>query len=190
MKYAAILLNALAALLLGWGVTGVYSLIAQRPQPARAATVELKPLPASAVTDRQQVDSTLAAIARINDTLRELAPASSRALVAEPAPGTPGSDGPTMPQRTVTLLMQQGDGYVAVIDGQLVHSGARLKGGGRVLKIGPTQVVVREASGRQTLSVPVDQLRVGTLRSAAAPDATAARRQFDASAPLRAGDAP
>ncbi|GAA6121391.1 hypothetical protein [Acidovorax sp. FG27] len=188
MKYAAIVLNALAALLLGWGAAGIYALLAQRPAQVRPAVVELKPLPPTAVTDRQQVEGTLAAIGRINAALQTMGTAGSRALVAEPAPGTPGVvGGPVMPQRTVTLLMQQGDGYVAMIDDQLVRPGARLRDGGRVIQIGPDKVVVRETTGRQTLSVPVGQLRVGTLRSADAPSATGTRQQFNATPPSLVG---
>lgn len=187
MKYAAIVLNALAALLLGWGAAGIYTLLAQRPAQVRPAVVELKPLPPTAVTDRQQVEGTLAAIGRINAALQTMGTAGSRALVAEPAPGTPGAVGPVMPQRTVTLLMQQGDGYVAMIDDQLVRQGALLRGGGRVIQIGPDKVVVRETTGRQTLSVPVGQLRVGTLRSAEAPSATGTRQQFNATPPSLVG---
>ena len=187
MKYAAIVLNALAALLLGWGAAGIYALLAQRPAQVRPAVVELKPLPPTAVTDRQQVEGTLAAIGRINAALQTMGTAGSRALVAEPVPGTPGAVGPVMPQRTVTLLMQQGEGYVAMIDDQLVRQGALLRGGGRVIQIGPDKVVVRETTGRQTLSVPVGQLRVGTLRSAEAPSATGTRQQFNATPPSLVG---
>ncbi len=189
MKYAALTLNALAVALLGWGLVGVYTLLNQRAPQARVPLVELKALPARAVTDRQQVAVTLDAIGRINDRMRTLAPVAERPLVALPALGTPGAVGPTMPLRTVTMLVQQGNEFVAVIDDQLVRQGARLAGGGRVVKIERDQVVVREASGRQTLSVPVDRLRVGTLRSLGAPDATTTRQQFDAPSPLR-GDAP
>ena len=189
MKYAALTLNALAVVLLGWGLVGVYTLLTQRTPQARVPVVELKTLPARAVTDRQQVALTLDAIGRINDRMRALAPVAERALVTVPALGTPGAVGPTMPVRTVTMLVQQDNEFVAMIDDQLVRPGARLAGGGRVLKIDRNQVVVREASGQQTLSVPVDGLRVGTLRSLNAPGTTTTRQQFNAPQPLR-GDAP
>ncbi len=188
MKYAALLLNALALMLLGWGLFALYGLLTPRAPVARVPMVELGSPPPRAATDRKQVAATLDAIAQINQRMHTLAPVSDRPLVAVPALGTPGAEGPTMPQRSVTMLMRQGDGYVAMVDDRLVRQGDRLDGGGRVLKIDRSQVVVRETSGRQTLTIPVDRLRVGTLRSAAAPDTTAARRQFNA--PARVGEAP
>lgn len=179
MKYAALMLNALALMLLGWGLFALYGLLTPRVPQARVAMVELAPLPARAATDRQQVADTLDAIARINERMRTLAPVSARPMVAVPALGTPGSVGPTMPRRSVTMVVRQGNEFVAMVDDQLVRQGDRLRNGGKVVKIDSSQVVIREGSGLQTLSMPVDRLRVGTMRSTQAPDATAADRQFD-----------
>lgn len=187
MKYAALMLNALALALLGWGLFALYGLLTPRVPQARVPMVELAPLPARVATDRKQVAATLDAIARIDERMRTLAPVSARPLVALPAVGTPGAAGPTMPLRSLTMLMRQGDEFVAMVDNQLVRRGDRLRDGGRVLKIDAGQVVVREASGRQTLSVPTDRLRVGTLRALEAPDATAAQRQFNAPAAVVPG---
>jgi len=188
MKYAALALNAVAVALLGWGLVGVYGLLSHRALPERVGQVELKPLPDRTMGNRQQIAATLEAIEQVNQRLHSTPAASGRPLVAVPAPGMPGAGGPSMPPRSVTVLLQSNGEHVAVVDDRLVRQGGRLSGGGRVVKVGRDQVQVRESNGRQTLSVPVERLRVGTLRSAAAPDTTQARQQFDAPRPLVAGE--
>ena len=100
----------------------------------------------------------------------------------------PGADddGSTDPQRLIALPVPGSDvwavckcraapchciwtiwplsGSLWVIDGQLARQGARLEGGGRVVQVRPSEAVVTERLGRQTLTLPQGELRVGTLR--------------------------
>ena len=171
MKYAALLLNAFAVLMLVWGLTGVASFTGARAPQLRLPAVELKPMADKDLLEQGDILKALQAIGRLDASPLPVRGASHPELVSQPAPGAPGSGGPLMPQRRVTLLVDGPDGYVAMIDGQLVRAGQRLSAGGKVTGFQGTQILVQEKNGRQTLSVPLDGLRVGTLR---APHAEAA----------------
>ena len=168
MKYAALLLNAAALLLLGWTLTGVISLMGGRIPLVRPPMIELKPLVDKYV--QEQADS-MVALQTLNGLKirnEKMGGAPDPSLVALPAPGTPGSEGTLMPERQLTLLAHTADESVAVVDGRLVRGGQRVSGGGRIGGIRESKVMVSEKTGRQTLAVPLESLRVGTLR---APDA-------------------
>lgn len=192
MKYVALTLQTLALLLVGYALFGLYGLsqrtLANRP----SAAVTLRPLPERAAVDGGVV-ATLDAIGQLGARARAARAAGGGAglpLLALAPPGTPGAVGPAMPQRDVTMLLQGDAGPLAMIDDRLVGVGARLPGGGRVLSIGRDQVLVRETQGRQTLSVPIDRLRVGVLRSRVAPAATVTQQRFEAGARFDTTPAP
>ena len=63
MKYAALLLNGLAILLLGWGLYGVFQLTQARTPSMRPLTIELTPLPAALRTDQARVTEAFGAMA-------------------------------------------------------------------------------------------------------------------------------
>ena len=70
-----------------------------------------------------------------------------------------------------------------VIDGQLAQQGARLEGGGRVVRVRPNEALVTERLGRQKLTLPEDELRVGTLRWPDGSLASINTQQFRAGLP-------
>jgi hypothetical protein len=185
MKYAALTLNALALLLVGYALFGVYSALRQPGSASRVPGVQLRTLPERTVSNAD-VTATSEAITRLNERtyggravggldLIAVAPRSSSAQSA-----LPGAAIASMPARNVTMLIQSNGVRTAMIDNQLVRSGAALVGGGRVTSISADRVQVREANGSQTLRLPVDRLRVGTLRSENAPNATLSERRLNA----------
>lgn len=172
MKYAALLLSALALALLGWGLTGLGSTIKMRAVPVRPPALELKPLAEKDTQEQADIFAALKAISGLAAQRSSGASTTGMPLVALPVPGAPGSDGPLIPTRRVTLLLRSGTEAMAVVDGTMVKEGQRLAGGGRVRKIGDGGVLLSETNGRQTLGVPLDTLRVGTLHrpNSKAPD--------------------
>jgi len=70
-----------------------------------------------------------------------------------------------------------------VIDGRLLRQGARLEGGGKVVRVEPNEVLVAERLGRQKLTLPTDQLRVGTLRWSDGSLASTSTQVFKAGVP-------
>lgn len=187
MKYAALTLNALALLLVGYALFGIYSLLAQRPPVSRLPVVELKPLPERALTEGQVAD-TLDAISLLVRRTQPGQAVGGQKLLAIATPGLPGAtaSGTSMPQREVTMLVHSNDAVAAVIDNRLVRVGTLLPEGGQVLAISTNHVVVREHNGSQTLTVPFERLRVGTLRANDAPNTTTTQQQFNARSPLPA----
>jgi hypothetical protein len=188
MKYAAITLNALALLLVGYALFGVYSLMAQRTPISRSPVLELKPMPERALTE-EQVAGTLDAISLLVQRAKPSQRISERTLLAVPRAGDleTGANAAVMPQRDVTMVVQSNGTMAAVIDNRLVRVGEALPNGGRVLRIAADHVLVRERTGRQTLSLPFERLQVGTLRTAEAPKTTVAQQQLNADvrAPVR-----
>lgn len=181
MKYAALTLNVLALLLVGYTLFGIYSLMAQRAPTSRLPVVELKLMPERALTEAQ-VAATLDAISLLAQRTKPVQGVSGRTLIAVGPSGGPDKDAKTtvMPQRDVTMLVQSNGAMAAMIDNLLVGVGEVLPDGGRVLHIAADHVVVRERNGRQTLALPFERLQVGTLRAADAPKTTLAKQQFNA----------
>ncbi|MBV8619548.1 MAG: hypothetical protein JOY84_11850 [Curvibacter sp.] len=184
MKYAALCLNTLALILLAWGLYGIAGLVGARLPSSRLPAVELRPLPDKALADQKQVNSTLDTLAQFADRQAFAREANEMTLLAVPPLGTPGAGGPSMPRREVTLLARTSDGEIAVVDGRLVRKGARLADGGRLSRLTEDSVVVTEKQGRQTLSLPLEQLRVGTLRAPNAGPANAIDQHFKPEAVL------
>lgn len=184
MKYAALWLNTLALVLVIWGLYGIWGLVGARLPSASLPVVELRALPDKALAEQKQVNATLDTLAQFADRQAFAREANDMTLLALPPLGAPGAGGPTMPHREVTLLARSGDDDIAVVDGQLVRRGARLHDGGRLSRLQDDHVVVTEKQGRQTLSLPLTQLRVGTLRAPDAVPTTAARQQFKPEAAL------
>jgi hypothetical protein len=165
VKYAALLLNTLALGLLAWALAGVTSVVGGRSAPSRMPMVEVKPLPDKDVQEQASIMTALQAINSLRTRGDQTSSYSTAGLIAQPAPGAPGTDGPLLPERKVTMVMHSADGAVAVVDGHLVRSGQRLGDGGRIGAIREDRLVVAEKNGRQTMKLPVDGLRVGTLRA-------------------------
>ncbi len=182
MKYAALWLDAVIVLILAWSIYALSATATRRLVLPRVPAAELRSTPGKPLADERQVAATLRTIGQFAQR-RDYGP---RDLVALPARGiltAAGTrvavQGPTMPNRELTVRMQSDAGQLAVIDGQLVRKGSLLPEGGKVLHLEPGAVVVQERNGRQKLTVPVDSMRVGTLRAADATGATVRERQFD-----------
>lgn len=169
MKYAALLLNTLALGLLAWALAGLTSVMGGRSAPSRMPVVEVKPLPEKDVQEQAAIMTALQAINSLRTRGDQASSYSIAGLIAQPVPGAPGTDGPLLPERKVTMVMHSAEGAVAVVDGRLVRSGQRIGDGGRIGAIREDKLVVTEKNGRQTMKLPIDGLRVGTLRAADAP---------------------
>jgi hypothetical protein len=127
MKNAALLLNGIAILLLGWGLYGVYQLSQARAPMVRPLSVELAPLPVALRNDQARVVEAFGAMARIQD-LGATAGTDPLQLIALPAPGSQVVGSVQMPSRSMSLHLDNlaAETQTVVIDGQLVRQGARL----------------------------------------------------------------
>ncbi len=184
MKYAALLLNGLALLLLGWGLYGVVQLSQARTPSMRPMTTELAPLPPALRNDQARVADAFGAMERIQAQASS-AGTDPLGLIALPVPGSDVVGSVQMPRRSLSLHLDDlaTDRQSVVIDGQLARQGARLEGGGRVVRVKPTEAVVTERLGRQTLTLPSGELRVGTLRWADGSLASINTQEFRAGLP-------
>lgn len=184
MKYAALLLNGLALLLLGWGLYGVVQLSQARTPSIRPVTTELAPLPPALRNDQARVADAFGAMERIQAQASS-AGTDPLGLIALPVPGSEVVGSVQMPRRSLSLHLDDlaMDRQSVVIDGQLTRQGARLEGGGRVVRVKPTEAVVTERLGRQTLTLPSGELRVGTLRWADGSLASINTQEFRAGLP-------
>ncbi|MDP3226536.1 MAG: hypothetical protein Q8N13_00990 [Acidovorax sp.] len=165
MKYAALLLNGLAILLLGWGLYGVFQLTQARTPSVRPLTMELSPLPLALRNDQARVVDAFGAMSRIQ-TQTASAGTDPQRLIALPVPGSDVVGSVQMPRRSLSVHLDNlgAETQSVVIDGHLARQGTRLDGGGRVVRVRPNEAVVTERLGRQTLVLPADEMRVGTLR--------------------------
>lgn len=180
MKYAALILNALTLLLLGWGLYGLVQLTGVRSPSVRPVTMELTPLPPSAQAEQTKVAEALEAMRRMapgNDAVKT---ASASGLLSVPAPGTPQVGSVQMPQRSMSVHLENvlTDRQTVVIDSRLVQRGDRLADGGRVQRVRSNEATVSEKNGKQILVLPVDDMRVGTLRWADGSPASINTKEF------------
>ena len=184
MKYAALLLNGLAILLLGWGLYGVFQLSQARTPSLRPMTVELAPLPTALRTDQERVTEAFGAMSRIQ-AQTTTAGTDPQRLIALPVPGSDVVGSVQMPRRSLSLHLDDlaAEKQSVVIDGQLARRGTRLEGGGRVVRVDSNEAVVTERLGRQKLTLPSDELRVGTLRWADGSLASINTQEFRAGVP-------
>ena len=184
MKYAALLLNGLAVLLLGWGLYGVVQLSQVRTPSVRPVTTELSPLPPALRNDQARVVNAFGAMERIQAQASS-AGTDPLSLIALPVPGSDVVGSVQMPRRSLSLHLDDlaADRQSVVIDGHLARQGARLEGGGRVVRVRPTEAVVTERLGRQTLTLPEGDLRVGTLRWADGSLASVNSQEFRSGLP-------
>lgn len=179
MKYAALLLNGLAVLLLGWVLYGVAQLGQPRGAGLRPPMIELNPLPTG-------LDSNQAGFAEMLGTMSQLQTktrspeVSIEQLLPLPAPGVNVVDSIQMPKRSLSLHLENlaNDTQSVTIDGRLAQRGTRLAEGGRVSQIRTHGAVVTEQLGRQTLALPISELRIGTLRWADGSPASVSTQQF------------
>jgi len=165
MKYAALLLNGLAILLLGWGLYGVFQLTQARTPSVRPLAMELSPLPLALRNDQARVVDAFGAMSRIQ-TQTASSGTDPQRLIALPVPGSDVVGSVQMPRRSLSVHLDNlgAETQSVVIDGHLARQGTRLDGGGRVVRVRPNEAVLTERLGRQTLVLPTDEMRVGTLR--------------------------
>lgn len=168
MKYAALTMNAVALLLLGWVAWGLVQWVL--PGPARgpvlrAPPMELTPLAGPLRAEQERLADVVDMLQRLPLQAGARAGAT-RPLIATPAPGSQVADSLQMPRRSLSLHLDDlaMQTQAVVVDEQLARQGSRLGEGGRVAAIKPQQVIVSERLGLQTLTLPEDSLRVGTLR--------------------------
>lgn len=184
MKYAALLLNGLAIVLLGWGLYGVLQISQSRTPSVRPVVTELTPLPAALRNDQARVVDAFGAMARIQAQASS-AGTDPQGLLALPVPGSDVVGSVQLPRRSMSLHLDDlaAQTQSVVIDGRLARQGARLDAGGRVVRVRPNEAVVSERLGRQTLSLPAGDLRVGTLRWADGSLASINTQEFKAGLP-------
>lgn len=184
MKYAALFLNGLAILLLGWGLYGVFQLTQARATSVRPVMTELAPLPLALRTDQARVADAFDAMARVQAQAAR-AGTGPQGLIALPLPGSEVVGSVQMPRRSLSLHLDDlaAERQSVVIDGQLARRGTRLEGGGRVVRVDSNEAVVTERLGRQKLTLPSDELRVGTLRWADGSLASINTQEFRAGVP-------
>ena len=184
MKYAALFLNGLAILLLGWGLYGVFQLTQARATSVRPVMTELAPLPLALRTDQARVADAFDAMARVQAQAAR-AGTDPQGLIALPLPGSEVVGSVQMPRRSLSLHLDDlaAERQSVVIDGQLARRGTRLEGGGRVVRVDSNEAVVTERLGRQKLTLPSDELRVGTLRWADGSLASINTQEFRAGVP-------
>lgn len=184
MKYAALLLNGLAVLLLGWGLYGVVQLAQVRGPAVRPVAMELASLPSALQTDQARVAEALGAMSRLQAQASRQG-RDAQNLLALPAPGSELVGSVQMPVRALSVHLDNlsTESQTVVIDGHLVQRGSRLGQGGRVSRVRSNEAVVTEQLGRQTLTIPVKELRVGTLRWADGTPASVNTQEFRAGLP-------
>ena len=184
MRYAALLLNGLAILLLGWGLYGVFQLTQAHTPSVRPMGMELAPLPAALRNDQKRVMDAFDAMSRIQSQTSSGA-TDTLGLIALPVPGSDVVGSVQLPRRSMSLHLDDlaAETQAVVIDGQLAQQGARLEGGGRVVRVRPNEALVTERLGRQKLTLPEDELRVGTLRWPDGSLASINTQQFRAGLP-------
>lgn len=184
MKYAALILNGVAVLLLGWALYGVVQLAQSRTPNMRPLVMELAPLPPALRTDQERMVQAFGAMERIQtqSTRQGIDPQS---LIALPAPGREIEGSVQMPVRSLSLHLDNlaNDTESVVIDDRLIRQGARLEGGGRLVRVRPNEVVITERLGRQKLTLPTNELRVGTLRWPDGSLASVNTQEFKAGVP-------
>ena len=184
MRYAALLLNGLAILLLGWGLYGVFQLTQASAPSIRSLPMELASLPPTLYNDQARLVDAFNAMSRIQSQT-SLTGADPLALIALPVPGSDVVGSVQMPRRSMSLHLDDlaAETQVVVIDGQLIRKGDRLQDGGRVVRVYPNEALVTERLGRQKLTLPEDGLRIGTLRWPDGSLASINTQQFRAGLP-------
>lgn len=182
MKYTALCLEAIIVLVLAWTCYALVTIANTRSASSRVPVAELRPTVAKPMVDEKQISATLRTIAQFSER-RDYGPRDLVALAPRSVLSAAGvrivSDGPTMPERELTVRMQSDTGQTAVIDGQLVRLGSSLPQGGKVLFMQPGSVVIQESNGRQTLRTPTERMSIGTLRAPDASDTTERQQTFD-----------
>ncbi|MDH4427879.1 MAG: hypothetical protein QE495_15595 [Acidovorax sp.] len=184
MKYAALILNVVAVALLGWALYGVVELAQARTPAVRPMVTELAPLPVALRTDQARVMDAFDAMARIQ--AKAASPGvDPLSLIALPAPGREIVGSVQMPSRSLSLHLDDlaTDRQSVVVDERLARQGTRLTEGGRIAKVQPNEVLVTERLGRQKLTLPTSELRVGTLRWPDGSLASVNTQEFKAGVP-------
>lgn len=172
-KFAAALLTMLAIAGVIW-VAVVYTRSVTRPALALSPPVAANPQ-AKAADDAMRrlrvLDQTLTEIdgLRFAQTTIAVAPlAASPKVSVAAAPGTTQKVAAASP--VISLLYLSPSMQRVVIDGTILGVGDTLPGGGRVVDIGPDEVVLSRGNGVETLKVPKARV-VGSVASPAPPKA-------------------
>lgn len=180
MKYAALVLNTSALLLLGWVLYGVLQLTGLHASSVRPVMIELAPLSPVTLAEQSKVAEALEAMRRMAPGKEVVKTASVIGLLSVPAPGTQQIGSLQMPQRSMSLHLEDvlTRKQIVVIDSHLVQLGDRLVDGGLVLRVNPNEAIVSETDGKQILMLPLEDMRVGTLRWADGSPASINTREF------------
>lgn len=182
MRYVPLGLGAVAVLAL---VGAAYGVVETAMRPLASGPPALPPLPAldaQARTALGQVEAVAAAQQRWQTAAQQPVVGHEQAspLIAQAVPGTDAPESPTMPKRHLVLVVHhEGAGMAtALLDGRFVRVGERLEQGAQVLRIESDRVELAERLGRQTVTLPRDAVRVGTLRWPNGQYASVATRHY------------
>lgn len=177
-KYWALGLSGTAVVVLTVAGWSVFDAISSRQMPPRMDAPELKPLSPKMVDDQQRLSDGIKALARLGQG--DVALVVPSPLVAIPVPGSDVVGSVQMPRRSMSLFLESlhDERDIVILDEQKVQVGARLPEGGRLTKVQPYKVTVRETQGQQRLELPLEQLQVGTLRWADGTPASVATQVY------------
>lgn len=177
MKYAILLLNAVGVLILGTALSLLLRPMSHaRIPPLGEASSSSQAADQKALEETRQTLFTLEQL-KLGMGHPLAAEATTATLIAQPAPGNSALDGRARasgtaaaqpeapPLRRLTLLLETQEGRSAIIDGQLVRRGDHLPGDERVLELAADHAVISDKQGRKTLTLPLDQMRVGKVSS-------------------------
>ncbi|GAB4090410.1 hypothetical protein [Hydrogenophaga soli] len=177
-KYWALGLSATAVAVLAVAGWSVFDASSSRLMPPRMDAPELKPLSPKMVDDQQRLSEGIEALVRLGHS--DVAWTVPSPLVAVPVPGSDVVGSIQMPRRSMSLFLESlvDERDIVILDEQKVQAGARLSEGGRLTKVQPYQITVREQQGQQRLELPLEQLQVGTLRWADGTPASVATQVY------------
>lgn len=165
MKYVSVMLMVFSIVVTGWGVMEVSRHIGTTGiQPARpmaendSAILNMK-------KEAQAAEQATEKLAHLQTLLApSLAPSPVIAIGAPPTDGKSAE----LASRKLTMLYFSSDFRRAMIDGQLVGAGEKLSDGSKVLSVDHDNAVIKEYSGKTTLSIPQDRIRIGTVHEKSA----------------------
>jgi hypothetical protein len=155
MKYASILITAISFLVFGWGLVEVSRQVSS-PGSARAGAM------AAQVDLSQEVESAENAAKNLPHLQAMIASGASPSqllAVGKPASGEQTGE----PLAKLTMIYFSPSFRRAAIDGRIVKAGQTLDDGSKVISVERDRVVVLNAAGRSTLTIPQDRIRIGSV---------------------------
>lgn len=159
MKYASVILIAISFLVTGWSLVTMTRHVTAPPaaQAQAAKDTEVEKMAGEA----KGIQTTTAALQGLGALLAPSRPATG--LIAYDPASVRGKGNGGDAGHHLTMLYY-GKGYRrAVIDGRMVAPGDRLPEGTRVVAVRSNEVVLRDQTGRQTIPMPMDKIRIGTV---------------------------